>query len=128
MIEIVIFLVDVRDPRLEQIPVVRRTIIVEPYPAEPTAQIVVKPQSNMVGKVRLNKEQGGLGGDEFFVPPTSSFFTRKPKKKKQANDVDELRLEDVNDDYHDNNDQKNPTRKVVGRTFGKATVKNAFYN
>ena len=123
-----IFHLDVRDPRLEQIPVVRRTIIVEPYPAEPTAQIVVKPQSNMIGKVRLNREQGGLGGDEFFVPPTSSFFTRKPKKQKRASDVDELRLEDVNDDYHDDNDRKTPNRKIVGPAFGKANVKNAFYN
>ena len=123
----IFLLLDVRDNRLEQIPVVRRTIIVEPYPAEPTAQIVVKPQSNMVGKVHLNRDPGAsdAGVDPFFVQPTTSFLTRKSKKKR-SEDIEELRLDDVNDDTTD--DHRKSKMKAAGRTFGKARVKNAFYN
>ncbi|CAF0943022.1 unnamed protein product [Didymodactylos carnosus] len=43
------------DQSLENLPVFRRTIIVEPYPAQPTAQILVKPRTDMIGKIRLSK-------------------------------------------------------------------------
>ncbi len=121
-------LLDVRDNRLEQIPVVRRTIIVEPYPAEPTSQIIVKPQSNMTGKVRLSKNERLNGNDEIIVHPTASSNKKSKKKKKTIETIEDLKLEDVNDDHDGENDNKKSKKKNTGRTSDKTNVKNAFYN
>ena len=48
------FILDVRDDRFEQIPIVRRTIIVEPVPAPPTSTIVVKPKTKVIADVHVS--------------------------------------------------------------------------
>lgn len=114
--------------RLEQIPVVRRTIIIEPYPAQPTSQIIVKPRADMVGKIRLGKNAKLNGDDETIIYPSTAFSTKKIKKKKSTvvnhTMIENLNLDDLNDD-----DQ--PSRYMKSRKTKKvpaSKIKNAFYN
>ena len=67
----------------------------------------------MVGKVHLNRDLGGAGGDSFFVEPTTSFLDRKPKQKKKTEDIEELRLDNVNDNSAD--DHNRSRIKVTSR-------------
>jgi hypothetical protein len=113
---------------LEQIPVLYRTIIVEPYPDQPSSQILVKPSVNMIGKIRLGKNNDLDGGNETIVYPATEFLEKKPKKRKKKssvvknNTIDDLELEDTNDD-----DQRTKIRPKR-RTSTTKTIKNAFYN
>jgi hypothetical protein len=119
---------------LEKIPIVRRTIIVEPYPAQPTSQIIVKPRGDMIGKIRLGKNTQLNGENETIIYPSSAFMRKKtktsktktPKKKKKStiinnNIIEDLHLEDVNDD-----DSSISLKKMNLST--RKTIKNAFYN
>ena len=125
---------------LEKIPVVRRTIIVEPYPAQPSSQIIVKPQGNMVGKISLSKNPVLVGDDERMIYPLTTYLTEKPKKtttKKKTkkkrksttvneNIIEDLKLEDL-DDYEDDDFELdlNPRTRRISTI---RTIKNAFYN
>jgi hypothetical protein len=127
------FLLDVRDNRLEQIPVVRRTIIVEPYPAEPSSQIVLKSQSDMTGKNHLDKTQKLQGNDGTITYRSTSFVNKKSKKKKKTTEnntknIEDLKLEDVNDDFVDETENNKSKKKIMNKTSAKKNVKNAFYN
>jgi len=124
------FLLDVRDNLLEQIPVVRRTIIVEPYPAEPSSQIHVKPQSNLTGKIRLGKNQKLNEDGETIIYPSSTIVMNKKtkKKKKTTGNNNDLKLEDVNDIHDDETENMNSTKKNTGRASSKKNAKNAFYD
>ena len=120
---------------MEKIPIVRRTIIVEPYPAQPTSQIIVKPRGDMIGKIRLGKNTQLNGDNETIIYPSSAFMRKKaktpkipktPKKKKKStiindNIIEDLHLEDVN------NDDDSLNFKKINLTGGKK-IKNAFYN
>ncbi len=113
---------------MEQIPVLYRTIIVEPYPAQPSSQILVKPSVNMIGKIRLGKNNDFDEGDETIIYPATKFLEKKPKKRKikssvvNNNIIDDLELEDTNDD--DQRIKIRPSRKISTTK----TIKNAFYN
>ncbi len=128
------FLLDVRDNRLEQIPVVRRTIIVEPYPAEPSSQILVKPQSNLTEKSRLGKNQKLNEDGETIIYPTSTIIMNKKTKKKKKTTgnnnehIQDLKLEDVNDIHDDETENINSTKKNTSRASSKKNAKNAFYD
>jgi hypothetical protein len=118
--------VDVRDDRLEQIPVVRRTIIVEPYPAEPTSRITVKPRTDTTGKIRLGKNEKKNGDNETVMHPSTTFTNKKSKKKTNTtesrnNIVEDLTLEDVNDDHDES--ERSKKKKTTSKS-----VKNAFYD
>ncbi|CAF3244889.1 unnamed protein product [Rotaria socialis] len=120
------------DRRLEQIPVIRRTIIVEPYPAEPSSQIIVKPRADMIGKVRLSRNMHFDGDDATTVYPSTSFMTKKPKKKKSTI-VNNNRIEDLNlngihgdDDDADKRNRNGKTRKT--KIVAGTKIRNAFYN
>jgi hypothetical protein len=120
----------VRDDRREQIPIIRRTIIVEPYPAQPSAQILVKPRSDMIGKIRLGKNNKSSGDDETAIYPVTTFMNKKKKKKKKTatdNDdqsIEEFRLEGMNDDGKESTKSKKKHNKLSS----KKNVKNAFYD
>ncbi|CAF1576651.1 unnamed protein product [Rotaria magnacalcarata] len=119
------------DRRLEQIPVIRRTIIVEPYPAQPTSQIVVKPRTDMIGKVRLGRNMHLDGDGETSVYPSTSFMTKKPKKKKSTivnnNRIENLNLNGIHgDDDDDKRNRNGKTRKP--KIVGGTKIRNAFYN
>lgn len=95
---------DVRDDRDEQIPVVRRTIIVEPYPATPNTQVLLKPNTAQGGK-GLSVETSDINGenDQDMYQSTDTLSKKSKKKKKTVAGRDhsrggDLRLEDVNDD------------------------------
>ncbi|CAF4345190.1 unnamed protein product [Rotaria sp. Silwood2] len=122
------------DKRLEQIPIVRRTIIVEPYPAQPTSQIIVKPRSDMIGKIRLGKNTQLNGDDETIVYPSTAFMTKKLKKKKinivNNNIIENLHLDDISDNDDDDDDKKkksSKTKKPKIIITGQR-IRNAFYN
>ncbi|CAF1254031.1 unnamed protein product [Rotaria sordida] len=124
---------NIADKRLEQIPVVRRTIIVEPYPAQPSSQIIVKPRTDMIGKVRLGKNIKLNGNDETIVYPSTSFTTKKIKKKKtnmiNNNIIDDLHLDDISDDDDDDDKKKNGSSKTkIFKNITRQKIKNAFYN
>jgi hypothetical protein len=119
-----ISLLDVRDNRLEPFPVVRRTIIVEPYPAEPTSQILVKPQSNMTGKIRSSNNV-----DDVLAHSTTTHSTKiSKKKKKKGKTIEDLRLEDVNEDHNDGNNGTKSKKTSLSKTIAAKHVKNAFYD
>lgn len=121
-------LIEVREKRIDQIPVVRRTIIVEPYPDHPSTQIVVKPKGNMVGKVRLgeNNEIQGQPGDT-IIYPTTAFAKKRSKPKKKSTVVNNNVIEDLNfDNLYD--DYAKTDLKTVKKTYKKTHITNAFYN
>jgi hypothetical protein len=127
-------LLDVRDNRLEQIPVVRRTIIVEPYPSEPSSQILLKPQSDMTGKISFVKNQTLNEDYERIIYPSSTTLPNKKTKKKKKTTgnnnehIQDLKLEDVND-FHDNSiENVNSKNKNTNRVSSKKNAKNAFYD
>jgi len=131
-----IFLLDVRDNRLEQIPVVRRTVIVEPYPAEPSSQIILKPQSGTTEKIHSGQNPKLNENNERFIDPLAIIMSKKSKKKKKKkptetnnNNIEDLKLEDVND-VHDDNENENTKskKKSTNQTLSKQNPKNAFYN
>jgi hypothetical protein len=112
---------------LEKIPIIRRTIIVEPYPAQPSSQIIVKPRADMIGKIRLGKNTQLDGENETIIYPSTAFMRKKSKKKKKStvvnnNIIEDLQLEDVNND----DDSSINTKKTKSST--RKTIKNAFYN
>ena len=60
------------DNSLQPIPIVHRTVIVEPYPAEPSSQIIVKPRVDMIGNLRLDNDQN-VHENTYIIPdPTAS--------------------------------------------------------
>ena len=95
---------DVADDRLEQVPVVRRTIIVEPYPASPTSKVVVKPKDTSGKKTK--------------------------KKKKPTTGTADIHLEDVNDDGPRSYATSTKRARVVanGARGTRPGGKNTFYN
>lgn len=117
------------EDRLSRIPVVRRTIIVEPYPAEPSSQIIVKPRPDGVGKIRLGKPSihDGQNG-ETIIYPNTAFRTKPSKSKKKKgtmvnnNLIEDLRLDDIA--Y----ESRARTKTKVGKGSGAKSIKNAFYN
>ncbi|CAF3696986.1 unnamed protein product [Rotaria sp. Silwood1] len=121
------------DRRLEQIPVIRRTIIVEPYPAQPTSQIIVKPRTDMIGKVRLEKNIQVNNNNETLIYPTTSLITKKIKQKKtniiDNNIIENLNLDDINnnDDDDDYKMKKSHRTKII-KKIPSEKIKNAFYN
>lgn len=123
---------DEPDNRLNKIPVVRRTIIVEPYPAQPTSQIIVKPRSDMIGKVTLSRDPNVTEKEEQIVYPTSiSLSGRQPRKKKTKllvvndNVIENLDLEDVSAD--DRGFDQSLFMKS-SKASARKTIRNAFYN
>ncbi len=119
-----------RDDRREQIPIIRRTIIVEPYPAQPTAQILVKPRSDMIGKIRLGKNNKSSDDDETTIYPATTFINKKKKKKTKTTtdnidgSIEELRLDGMND----NGNESMKSKKKHNKLSSKKNVKNAFYD
>jgi len=119
------------DDRLDKIPVIRRTIIVEPYPAQPSTKIIVKPRADMTGKIRLTIDSKLNGDNETLIYPSTAFLTKKKSKKKKKstiinnNIIEDLHLEDINDD---NNNSDQSIKIKTNRSSTRKTIKNAFYN
>ena len=117
---------DVRDDREEQIPVVRRTIIVEPYPATPNTQIMLKPNAAQAGQGLSVETMDISGGNDQRQYQSTEALSKRSKKKKTTTGRDnartgDLRLEDVND-----NDQKytynNSTERSKKKRPSQATA------
>lgn len=118
--------------RLDKIPIVRRTIIVEPYPAEPSSKIVVKPRSDMIGKIRLGKN-GGLSGEhgETIIYPTTAFMSKRSKSKKKGTMVNNQLIEDLHlGDLDDSlTKRRNKNKRMLSKVpVEKVAIRNAFYN
>jgi hypothetical protein len=133
LIEKQILNLDVRDDRLEQIPVVRRTIIVEPYPAPPSSQITITPRTNMNGDNHLGENQKVNGDGETIIYPSTTFMNKKPKKKKRitaANDsiMEDLQLEDVTENDGNDNLNAKSKKKQPNKISPNKFSKNAFYD
>ena len=105
-------------------------MIVEPYPAQPSSQIVVKPRVDMIGRVRLDKTNKFDKENDTIVYPSTAFTKKKSKKKKMTivnnNIIEDLHLEGINDD--DDDDDKTTKNKKIKKKSTGIRIKNAFYN
>ncbi|CAF0736678.1 unnamed protein product [Rotaria sordida] len=99
---------NVYDNRLEQIPVVRRTVIVEPYPTQSNSDIVITSHTDKTGKNRLNKNQ------------TNEINTNSKIKKRTIESSDntmvDIQIEDVNDDINENENWKKKKPNKISST------------
>ena len=85
----------------------------------------------MIGKVRLSKNPNANGDEEAIVLPSTAYTNKTSKNKNKINgqqSIEDLRLEDVNDDFNEDGDRIKSKKKNTTRSTSKKTVKNAFYN
>ncbi|CAF2905133.1 unnamed protein product [Rotaria sp. Silwood2] len=108
---------NVHDSRLEQIPVVRRTIIIEPYSTQSNSEIVNKSHTDKTGKFRLNKNQ--------YNETNTNSKTRNITIESSNNTMTDTQLEDVNDDIDENENFK---KKKTNKTSSTKIAHNAYYN
>ncbi|CAF1021500.1 unnamed protein product [Rotaria sp. Silwood1] len=108
---------NIQDNHLEQIPVVRRTIIVEPYPGQSNSDIVIKSHTDITGKHRFKKNQNNS--------TNTNSKTKRNTIKSSDNTMDDIQLEDVNDDIYDNENSK---KKKTNKISSIKKVNNAYYN
>ncbi len=122
---------DNHDTSFQEVPIVHRTVIVEPYPAEPSSHIVVTPRLERMGSFHLDNYQYiHNDNDRMHKPSTTVTKNKKSKKKKNTteskdNIIEDLNLEDVNGDAFSITEPSTNRRYKV---FKKTPVENAFYN
>ena len=119
-----------RENSIKQIPVVRRTVIVEPYPAEPSSQIVVTPRTDTIGTFRSDDNQKINDDNDKILYPTLPLTHKKSKRKKSTteskdNIIEDLNLEDLNNNEYSSADSRK--RRIHKITTHKG-ITNAFYN
>ncbi|CAF0745972.1 unnamed protein product [Adineta ricciae] len=116
-----------------QVPIVRRTVIVEPYPAEPTSQVVLTPRTTAIRKFHSDDNLNVNGDNDKILYSHAPSVAKKSKRKKSKtesrdNIIEDLDLEDVNELDHSNSraDSRKRTKKLI-KTSATKTISNAFY-
>ncbi|UJR27745.1 hypothetical protein I4U23_009020 [Adineta vaga] len=115
---------------LHQVPIVRRTVIVEPYPAEPSTQIIVTPRMETIRKFRSDDNLHINEDHEKILYPRPPSVTKKTKRKKSTtesrdNILEDLNLEDVNETEYSSRDSR---KRRVNKIPLTKTASNAFYD